>query len=84
MGTTDYYVAALKGSILRGNPNIQIVDISHGVKPFDIINASYYVQSASRDFPDGTIHIIGVDSEPIINMSSGALPAIMLLIFVQL
>jgi S-adenosylmethionine hydrolase len=78
MGTTDYYVAALKGSILRGNPNTQIIDVSHGVKPFDIVNASYYVQSASRDFPDGTIHIIGVDSEPVINMSSGALPAIML------
>lgn len=78
MGLNDYYVAVLKGSILRHAPSATIVDISHSVKPFDIVHASYYVSAAFLSFPEGTVHIIGVDSEPVINNLDGSFPAIML------
>jgi S-adenosyl-L-methionine hydrolase (adenosine-forming) len=79
MGLSDHYVASLKGTILSQKENVQIVDISHKVKPFDISEAAYLVRSCYDDFPDGTIHIIGVDSEPIVNFggSDGSFPSIL-------
>ena len=69
MGVRDHYVAALKGAILRHTPNARIIDISHTVRPFDVAEASFYVSSCFDDFPEGTVHVIGVDSEPMINFS---------------
>ncbi|MFN5147542.1 MAG: S-adenosyl-l-methionine hydroxide adenosyltransferase family protein [Flavobacteriia bacterium] len=80
MGVRDHYVAALKGAILRHTPNARIIDISHTVRPFDVAEASFYVSSCFDDFPEGTVHVIGVDSEPMINFSGseGSFPSIML------
>jgi len=79
MGLKDHYVAALKGTILKLCPDAQIIDISHNVRPFDVAEAAYYLQSSIQDFPEGTVHIIGVDSEPMINFSGseGAFPSVM-------
>lgn len=70
LGLRDHYVASLKGQLLSQNPNIQIVDISHNVEPFNIAQASYYINNIIKDFPEGTIHFIGVDSIPVININS--------------
>lgn len=80
MGLNDHYVASLKGSILCSLEDARIVDISHSVRPFDVAEAAYHVRSCYRDFPIGTVHVIGVDSEPIINFggSDGSFPSIML------
>ena len=79
MGLHDHYVASLKGTILSALENTHVVDISHTVRPFDVAEAAYHVRSCYRDFPKETIHIIGVDSEPVINFggSDGSFPAIM-------
>ena len=81
MGLLDHYVAALKGSILSLASEVQIVDISHQVNPFDVIQEAYFVGNCFRDFPKGTIHICAVDPEPIINFgsaASGSFPSVML------
>lgn len=78
MGHTDYYVAVLKGNLYKILPDVTVVDISHHVKPFDIAEASFYVHGSFREFPEGTIHIVGVDSEPVINSFAGAYPSVML------
>jgi len=65
-GLQDYYVASLKGAILKMMPEVHIVDISHSIKPFDVASAAFQLQCCYRDFPEGTIHLIGVDSEPLI------------------
>lgn len=62
-GTKDHYLASVKGILLSQIPNVQIVDISHDIPPFDINQASYVLKSCFQDFPDGTIHIIGVNSD---------------------
>ena len=79
MGLRDHYVASLKGTIYSSSEKVQIVDISHQVKPFDISEAAFLVSSCYKDFPEGTVHIIGVDSEPIVNFSGTdrAFPSIM-------
>lgn len=81
MGLSDHYVAVLKGTIFSLQPDVQIVDISHDVQAFDIAQAAFFINNCFRDFPQGTIHICGVDSEPMINFGSvqnSAFPSIML------
>ncbi len=79
MGLNDHYVASLKGTIWRESPDARIVDISHAVNPFDVSEAAFLVESCYRDFPEGTVHVIGVDSEPIVNFggSDGSFPSIL-------
>ncbi|MCB0576149.1 MAG: SAM-dependent chlorinase/fluorinase, partial [Saprospiraceae bacterium] len=36
-GTQDFYTGALKGALLRRHPALAVVDISHHIKPFDIV-----------------------------------------------
>ncbi|MDB2350543.1 SAM-dependent chlorinase/fluorinase [Flavobacteriaceae bacterium] len=59
----DHFIANIKGAILTEIPEVNIVDISHQISPFNILEAAYIVQNSYRSFPLGTIHIIGVDSE---------------------
>jgi hypothetical protein len=62
-GTKDHYLAAVKGSIISHIPDATIMDISHDITPFDLNEASYILRNSWKDFPEGTIHIIGVNSE---------------------
>jgi len=63
MGLKDHYVAAVKGAILREQPDALIVDVSHLIAPFDNGQAAFTLRNAYPDFPAGTIHIIGVNPE---------------------
>jgi S-adenosyl-L-methionine hydrolase (adenosine-forming) len=80
MGLNDHYVASIKGMILKLAPEARVVDVSHNVKPFAISEAAYYISSCFQDFPEGTVHIIGVDTEPIVNFggTDGSFPSILL------
>ena len=62
-GTRDHLVGSLKGSILRELPDARIVDISHDVPPYSIAEGAYILGNAFKQFPEGTIHILAVDSE---------------------
>ena len=62
-GEKDHFAGATKGAIYSELPNVRIVDISHSVSPFNILEAAYIIQNAYSSFPKGTIHIIGIDSE---------------------
>jgi S-adenosylmethionine hydrolase len=63
LGHKDFYVAAVKAAILSQAPTATIVDISHLIKPFDIHDAAFQLLSVFRDFPLGSIHIIGINSQ---------------------
>ncbi len=60
----DYYVASLKGKLLSGCPEARIIDINHRVKPFNTAEAAFVVRNSYANFPNNTIHIIAVNSEP--------------------
>lgn len=63
-GTKDHFVGALKGSIYKELADVTIVDISHDIGPFNIQECAYILSNAYKSFPDGTIHVVGVDAEP--------------------
>lgn len=62
-GTKDHFVGAVKGAIYNELNDVKIVDISHQISPFSITEAAYILKNAYQNYPVGTIHIIGVDSE---------------------
>src|SRR5690349_7895394 len=73
-GESDFYVAAIKARILSVNPGLTLVDISHKIEPCDIARGAYVLRSVFREFPRGTVHLIGVDAtgskgEPFIAVS---------------
>jgi S-adenosyl-L-methionine hydrolase (adenosine-forming) len=58
----DYYIGALKGKILSKEPGITIVDITHQVQPFNIMQAAFILRNCWFEYPIGTIHIIAVNA----------------------
>jgi S-adenosylmethionine hydrolase len=62
-GTKDHFVGAVKGSIYNELKEAKVIDISHQITPFSITETAYVLKNAYKNFPKGTIHIIGVDSE---------------------
>lgn len=62
-GTKDHFAGALKGKIYSRFPEAVLVDISHHIDPFNIAEASYITSVSYKNFPDGTVHFIGVDIE---------------------
>lgn len=61
-GNSDHYVAAIKAKILSINPGLNLVDISHHIPLCDIGHAAFVLKSVFRDFPKGTVHLVGIDS----------------------
>ncbi len=60
-GYDDAYVAAVKGAILNINPEASIVDVTHSVRPQDILEAAFILNAAYRYFPKQTVHLAIVD-----------------------
>ncbi len=60
-GTEDGYVGAMKGVLLSGDSNLQVVDISHQIRPFDVRQAAFALFNYYRYFPKGTVHVVVVD-----------------------
>ncbi|HRN42259.1 MAG: SAM-dependent chlorinase/fluorinase [Flavobacteriales bacterium] len=63
LGLKDYYVASLKGNILSQLADVNIVDITHNVNPYDAPKAAFIVKQCYKTFPKDTIHIIGLNAE---------------------
>lgn len=60
-GTTDAYIAEVKGVLLSALPGATLVDITHGVAPGDVRAAAHIIGRAWRHFPAGTVHLVVVD-----------------------
>jgi S-adenosyl-L-methionine hydrolase (adenosine-forming) len=60
-GTTDSYVAEMKGVLLSAAPSLVVVDVSHGVSPGDVRSAAYILGRTWHRFPPGSIHIVVID-----------------------
>ncbi len=63
LGLVDNYVASVKGAVLKEIPNAVIVDITHEIPSFDLQKSAFVLRNCYQDFPEGSIHIIGVNSE---------------------
>lgn len=60
-GTQDHYVGAMKGVLARLAPNARIVDLTHQVAPFDLVQAGLALHQAVPHFPRKTVFLAVVD-----------------------
>ncbi|HET9058018.1 MAG TPA: SAM-dependent chlorinase/fluorinase [Chitinophagaceae bacterium] len=61
IGQQDYLAAAVKGQLLKYNPQFVITDITHQLSPFNYPQAAYVCRNAIKNFPEGTYHLILVN-----------------------
>jgi len=60
-GVQDEYVGLMKAVMLGIDPAAVIVDVSHTVRPGDIPQAAFLLESTYGFFPPGSIHLVVVD-----------------------
>jgi S-adenosyl-L-methionine hydrolase (adenosine-forming) len=60
-GLRDPFVGIMKGVILGVTPEAQIVDITHDIDSYDILEAAFILQTSHAYFPAGTVHVVVVD-----------------------
>ncbi len=60
-GLSDWYVAVMKGAILRQCPTAVLIDVTHNVRPGDVLCGSITLERAIDGFGPGTIHLAVVD-----------------------
>lgn len=60
-GTSDSYVAEVKGALLRVAPGLTMIDVTHAVPPGDVRAGAYLLGRAWQWFPSGTVHLAVVD-----------------------
>jgi S-adenosyl-L-methionine hydrolase (adenosine-forming) len=60
----DYYAATIKGKLLASCPSLNIVDISHKIPAFNTAKAAFVIKNSFHHFPEGSIHLICVNTEP--------------------
>jgi S-adenosylmethionine hydrolase len=71
-GWEDPYVAQLKGAILSIDTNARLVDLTHTVTPFNVVEGAYLLDQSATEFPAGTIFVavvdpqVGTDRDPIL------------------
>ncbi len=61
MGQRDYYVAQLKGMVLSALSDVQIIDITHEIKSFDIVEGAFIFKNCWKYFPEKTIHVLYIN-----------------------
>lgn len=62
--TTDigtYYASQMKAVLLRTDPEIRIVDITHDVGSHQVMEGAFLLRYSGSWFPHGTIHVAVVD-----------------------
>ena len=60
-GQQDYYVSAMKATILGIVPDVRLIDISHDIPSQDIMAGSWVLKNSAMLFPPGTVHVVVVD-----------------------
>jgi S-adenosyl-L-methionine hydrolase (adenosine-forming) len=60
-GLADPFVGMMKGVILGIAPDVQVVDVTHEIRSYDILDAAFIIAGSYRYFPRGTVHVVVVD-----------------------
>ena len=61
--SADYYIGAIKGRILSQCPQATVIDVNHQVPSYSITQAAFVLKNSYKNFPEGSIHLVAVNSE---------------------
>jgi S-adenosyl-L-methionine hydrolase (adenosine-forming) len=60
-GLEDPYAAQVKAVLATRAPRIPCIDISHGVRPHNILQAGFFLSASRAHFPAGTLFLSVID-----------------------
>ena len=60
-GLKDPFVGVMKGVIVGRFAEARIIDLCHGIRAQDIVEASFWLERSYTWFPPGTVHVAVVD-----------------------
>jgi len=60
-GVHDGYVGALKGALLSTNPDLRLVDITHGIDAGDVASGAWVLAQSAVHFPLPVVHLVVID-----------------------
>jgi len=60
-GLSEPFVGILHGVVLSIHPETTIVDVSHAVASYDVLDGAWTIAQAYRFFPPRTVHVVVVD-----------------------
>jgi hypothetical protein len=60
-GLSDAYVGQMKGVLAGLAPEARVLDLSHGVEPFALTQAAFFLEASRLYYPDNTIFVCVVD-----------------------
>jgi len=60
-GLQDPFVGIMHGVVLSIHPETRIVDVSHSVASYDVLDGAWTIAQAYRFFPPRTVHVVVVD-----------------------
>jgi S-adenosyl-L-methionine hydrolase (adenosine-forming) len=60
LGYRDPYLAIVKARLISGGGEVQVIDLSCGLKENNISDAAFIIAGALPHFPEGTVHLVGV------------------------
>ncbi len=62
-GVVDDSVALCRGVMYSIMPDVRIVDLTHEVKPFSILDGARFLYGATPYYPAGTVFVVVIDPE---------------------
>lgn len=60
-GLEDHFVGTMKGVILSQDPEIKVFDISHQIRPQNVLEAAYVLSDTMPYWPEDTLFVVVVD-----------------------
>ena len=60
-GLVDHYAGAMKGAMLDVFPEVRIVDITHAIQAYDVLDGALAISESYKYFPSGSVHAVVVD-----------------------
>ncbi len=60
-GNDDNFIGVMKGVMLKINPDINFIDITHNIPPQNILKASFLLKNSYKFFPEKSIFLTVVD-----------------------
>lgn len=60
-GHRDFHLPRLKGQLLAAVPDLTLIDVSHAIPNYDIVEGAFVFRKVWRHFPAGTIHLLSIN-----------------------
>ncbi len=60
-GCADPYAGQLRGALAALAPGLTVIDLSHGVEPFNVAQGAFFLAASLEHFPVGTVFLAVVD-----------------------